>query len=288
MTFYYTILRLFMWPKKLFPLYYILSVMEAAFYFVCFFIYLYPIDMMTQWGFVVAFGRVPSGRRSRVSRRQIIQATWLGYNSSSSDDSMTTTDLVDDNHNNCGNQKPPYHPSTLTSQQPSSKSTGKPEDNLCEDVACGSSVLATTPITTAQQQNSLIGPNLVSSLEDFLEQDEENLEEEDTSSELLRTPIQLQLRSSPGTSLELSQGAQQPHAIFGRGSDHLLLDFNLEKDTLDSYISTMTDETDTNAYTFADPFDDAHSVASTNYESRLVILTNRLSVCVCKYIKKHA
>ncbi|CAL8114036.1 unnamed protein product [Orchesella dallaii] len=41
----------------------------------------------------------------------------------------------------------------------------------------------------------------------------------------------------------------------------------MEKDTLDSYISTMTDETDTNAYTFADPFDDTHSVASTSYES---------------------
>lgn len=47
--------------------------------------------------------------------------------------------------------------------------------------------------------------------------------------------------------------------------------FFLEKDNLDSYMSTKTDETETNAYTFADssdPFDNA-SVASTAYDSRL-------------------
>lgn len=46
---------------------------------------------------------------------------------------------------------------------------------------------------------------------------------------------------------------------------------NLE-DNLDSYISTMTDQTETNVYAFADSYDEITSVASTNFEStRLVV-----------------
>jgi hypothetical protein len=64
-----------------------------------------------------------------------------------------------------------------------------------------------------------------------------------------------------------NDGLSHQSATFGGGAFCRTLDV-IEKDTFESYISTRTDETETNAYNFADPFNDTASVASTNYESR--------------------
>lgn len=230
--------------------------------------------------------RPPSGRRSRVSRRQIIQATWLGYNSSSSDESMTNNDL-DENDNTIGIPKPnanlaptkPPRRRSPSSRHHKSKhnkdaekdreESGNSPQGASNDMMSTSSsslpmIQVESPDNSISNNDSL---NLVTSVEDFLESDQK----EGTIVEL-KTPIQLHLRSSPNTTMEgiLQAGgavALPPYAMFGR-TDTLDI---LEKDTLDSYISTMTDDTDTNAYTFADPFDDTHSVASTSYESRFVL-----------------
>lgn len=237
-----------------------------------------------------AKNRPPSGRRSRVSRRQIIQATWLGY-SSSSDESVTNND-PDDNDNSSGvpsssvaPAKPPRRRSPSSRLHNSKQQETVDEDQEKDATEDGSSIqsssVTSTPSTSTtvtsietDNNNSSESANMhmIASLEDFLESDEKDEEAVEP-----KTPIQIRLSSSPALSVD---GAHQeedaaaaiisspPYAIFGR-SDTLDV---MEKDTLDSYISTMTDETDANAYTFADPFDDTHSVASTSYESRLVLL----------------
>lgn len=236
--------------------------------------------------------RPPSGRRSRVSRRQIIQATWLGY-SSSSDESMTNNDL-DENDNgisttnaNLAPTKPPRRrsPSGRHHKPKHNKDAEqKKEESHNSSQGASSDMLSTAssslPMIKVESPDNSISNNdslnLVTSVEDFLDSDRK-----EGTIVGLKTPIQLHLRSSPNTSMEgaLHGGAMAlpPYAIFGR-TDTLDI---LEKDTLDSYISTMTDDTDTNAYTFADPFDDTHSVASTSYESRFVLkIINLCFLCL--------
>lgn len=257
--------------------------------------------------------RVPSGRRSRVSRRQIIQATWLGYNSSS-DESVSNNDLDDTDAKLVGSKsyksssapcKPPRRRSP-SSRYIKAKEANKEatifelhSDETCEP-SCSSvsnngadmtTLESTTDISVeeteaqpgASSSKTILAecsdsrPNLVTSVEDFLEESDQK-EEETTIG--LKSRSELSIETFPNTGCIGDVG---PHFIAPScshaeeiGSEHLGVFTRcephelMEKDTLDSYISTMTDETDTNAYTFADPFDDTHSVASTSYESRFV------------------
>jgi hypothetical protein len=159
-----------------------------------------------------------SGRRSRVSRRQIVEATWV----------------FDSEDNDSGSNN-------------DNESTGKEVELKDFD---------TEPE---------IKPVLV----------KEDERHDTVAKNCLPIDIKLDHNNTPSNcgNLPTSPNNMTPsHALFGNGNNFCRVIDGTEKDTLDSYLSTRMDETEANAYTFADSdhFNDSSSVASTAYDSRFL------------------
>lgn len=168
--------------------------------------------------------RPPSGRRSRVSRRQIVEASWVfdsDDNDSSNNDNDNTTEAIDNLE---------------------SKSAIVLEPEI-------KPVLVTENIQPHPQayQNHHVLP-----IDIRLGRESKSSRDGDCGG----SPAVHPLGPSP--------------ALFGNVNNFCHIADSSEKDTLDSYMSTRTDDTETNAYTFADSDHfDSSSVASTAYDSRL-------------------
>ncbi len=144
----------------------------------------------TDWHFDI---EISSGRRSRVSRRQIVEATWI-FDSDDNDSSESS------NGNGNDNDEPEIKPELIDTEKPAITF-----DPHCDNFSTNN---------TNEQQQPLV-PVLFGNLNNFC-------------------------RSVDGTD---------------------------SKDNLDSYMSTRTDDTETNTYTFADSDHfDSVSVASTAYD----------------------